>query len=304
MKNTEICIFLFLIVYLIIYILFSKGINGFFIRLLSIKFAKRNPTENPTENPTGKSPHDYTVEKRINHDPDCPFIAACSLFGNISENPLTLQYTKYYLPLIKYGPAIREKYNQYFPGFNFRIYIGPDLKEEYIQKLTDLKYQVFIMNNPSIGLSGTFWRFLAFEDKAVKSIVFMTDTDSLFDRDFMMKRMNIVQVVQDWEKSEKPFLILGNHLIYTPFCANRIGMRDYIIPGMEKMINEYSGEKYGEDELFLKKEIWPIVQKEGYIRILCKKESMVMGLLITLILIGILIPIICMIKSVKGKKGK
>lgn len=306
--NAEI-IFLFLIIYLVIYILFTKGINGFFIRLLSIKFTKKETAKvnGPAIFNDHINSYNYTVEKRINHDPDCPFIVSCSLFGNISNASKALksrEYIKYYLPLIKYGPEIREQYRVYFSGFNFRIYIGPDLKDEYVQELTSLKFQVFIMNKPSIKLSGTFWRFLAFEDKAINSIVFMTDTDSLFDRDFIMKRMDIVQVIQDWKKSDKPFLILGNHLIYTPFCANRIGMRNNVIPGMEKMINEYSGEKYGEDELFLKKEIWPIVQEKGYIRITCKKESMVMGLLIVLVLIGLLIPVICITRSIKRKKDR
>jgi hypothetical protein len=279
----------YVLLLLIIYITYLKGINGFFIRLLCIRFSKGENTER------------YTVVKRINHDKDCPFIVVCSLFGGINENP-SREYLKYYLPLIKYGPGIRDKYNIDFPGFNFRIYIGPDLNEKYVKQLTDLKFQVFIMNKPSDELSGTFWRFLAFEDKAEKSIVFMTDTDTLFDRDFMMKRIDIVQVIKDWEKSDKPFLILGNHLVYTPFCANRIGMRNYIIPNMENRINEYSGKKYGEDELFLKEEIWPIVKKEGYIRITCKKESMVIGLVITLILIGIMIPIIYIVFQ-KGKNN-
>lgn len=288
----------YLLLLLIIYIVYLKGINGFFIRLLCIRFSREKNIEN------------YTVVKRINHNENCPFIVACSLFGNIAEDIKGFQskkskeYLKYYLPLVKYGPNIRDKYNIDFPGFNFRIYIGPDLSERYIQELTNLKFEVFIMNKPSIGLSGTFWRFLAFEDKALESIVFMTDTDTLFDRDFMMKRMDIVQVIKDWEKSDKPFLILGNHLVYTPFCANRIGMRGYIIPGMEKKINDYSGEKYGEDELFLKEEIWPIVKREGYIRITCKKESIVMGILITIILIGILLPMIWLIKNIPVKKVK
>lgn len=264
-----------IILIILLYYFFRKNINGFFIRRFNIK-TRKNYTEN------------YTVVKKYNYDPKKNVIISMSLFGNLDNEK---KREKYYNPILENNEILSR-----IPNSNYRIYIDPTIPKKYVNVLIEKGYEVFVMNAPSKKLSGTVWRFLAFEDKNPDGIVFISDSDSITGKDYTFNNalqtdfQNIEYIIDFMRKTNVKYVIRGSNMVYTPFSANKIVMGKGIIQNMNEKINKYSPQRYGEDEVFLKEEIWPLMKNEGYKRLDSPKENI--GVIVAISTIPIIIVIL------------
>lgn len=266
----------FTVLIILLYYFFKKSIDGFYIRKFNIKTRK-------------DSREYYTVAKRYNYNPNAKLIISMSLFGNLDNSE---KRKKYYDHLLEKNPLLDK-----IEDSNYRIYIDPTISIKNRDRLIDMGYQVFVMNSPSKRLSGSVWRFLAFQDKNPDGIVIISDTDSIVGNDYIYnsllknKKLDIEYLLDYIEKNDIKYLIRGSHMVYTPFSANKIILGKTIIQDMEEKINKYSPQNYGEDEVFLKEEIWPLMKREGYTRVesLSEKATTILRLSFPIIFILILL---------------
>ena len=271
MKNLTSVIFAYAIALLLLGYFFQKELRSGLSRFFRIKA--------PLE-----SFEYYQVREKINYDPECPLIVSCSLFGDAADDRI---YRRYFLPLLRDGPEMV----RLFPGSNIRVYADPALPGDIMRQLVEAGFEVHVMNHPSRGLSGTFWRTLALEDKAPEAEVFISDTDPVFHRDLVNKGLDARAIVEDWRRTGKKFLVIGSDVVYMPFCMNRIGMRNFVIEGMEGKINRYEGREYGEDEVFMAEELWPIIKGEGFVRYeLPRDQAMLVAVVLGLVVAAVVAP--------------
>lgn len=276
MKKPLITLALFVLILLVIVIVLirRKFIRGVWIRLFSI--VEKGKIDN------------YHVVEKYNIDKKKDIIISCSLFGDFSNGKKGEKlYTKYFLPILKDGKNVIKKLN----NSNIRIYIEPTLSPKLKQELIDTDYEVYVMDKPSKKLGGTFWRFLALSDKKESDIVIISDTDDFFNSDSKIILNTIdSQSLDKWKNTGKKFMLRGEHNIYVPFYANRLCMRDNIIPDISKKMEKYPKENYGADEVFLKREIWPIVKKKGFVRFTSGREKiLILGVIVIIIVIVMVI---------------
>jgi hypothetical protein len=289
MKSRGILVILTIILLLIIFIIIRlKFIRGVWLRLFSI-----------VEKGDNGIIDNYQVAKKYNADKKKGIIISCSIFGNFNngiKGKKLLQ--KYFSPLITDGKNVVKT----LKDSNVRVYVEPTLSPELLQQLIDLEYEVYVMDKPSKKLGGTFWRFLALQDKEKSDIVMISDTDDFFNSDSEMVINTIdSDTLTKWKKMGKKFMIRGDHMIYVPFYANRLCMRDHVIPDIAEKMGKYPKRNYGADEVFLKREIWPIVKKEGYFRFTTGREKIS---IITVLLIICVIVLFFVIKGIKKRKIK
>lgn len=266
-KSREKVVYTLLILYVIIlvflYIYQRKNVNSIIKRFLNIH--DKGDMER------------FTVKEKINNSQDAIGIIAISLFGDFSNLKI---YEKYVKPLFINGPKIQQD----FPGFYIRVYIDPRTPRVYIDELVSKNFQVYIMDKPTDGTSGMFWRFLAFEEPG-KRYTFISDSDTVINYENSATYPKLtMDTLRDWESSGKKFIARGTHRIYVPFSANRIGMRDYKISNIQDLMDGYTGKNYGDDEVFLKKEIYPIMKKEGLYRVSSNERTIFISISIVVIL--------------------
>lgn len=275
-------ILLIIFVILIFIIIRRKFIKGVWIRLFSI--VEKGKIDN------------YHVIEKYNTDRKKDIIISCSLFGDFSNGQKGEKlYTKYFLPVLTDGKNVVKN----LENSNIRVYIEPTLAPELKQKLIDTGYEVYVMDKPSKKLGGTFWRFLALQDKEKSDIVIISDTDDFFNSDSKVILNTIDSKSLDkWKNTGKKFMLRGEHNIYVPFYANRLCMRDYIIENIAEKMKKYPKENYGADEVFLKREIWPIVKKEGFVRFTSGREKILILGVIVIILIFLIFLVISMKRKI------
>lgn len=283
MQNKKTLIILIVISLVIIFIIIRrKFIRGVWIRGFSI--VEKGEIDN------------YQVIKKYNTDKKKDIIISCSIFGDFNKGDNSKGkrlYQKYFLPVITDGKNAVKK----LKGSNIRVYVEPTLPPDLLQKLIDLDYEVYVMDKPSKKLGGTFWRFLALSDKEKSDVVIISDTDDFFNSDSKIILNTIdSQSLDKWKSTGKKFMIRGEHNIYVPFYANRLCMRDYVILDISEKIKGYPKRNYGADEVFLKREIWPIVKKEGFIRFTSGREKI---LIVGVILLSVVITLFLIVKYMR-----
>jgi hypothetical protein len=233
MKNKIFLIFLYFLIFLIFLYITSPIPN--FLYLIPA-------TENTVKN-------QYKIKKKLNSQPEAKGILTTSLFGDLNNS-------KYIDPLIKKDIYIP-------PGWTFRIYLTPEASENLINKLLSLNYEIYIMEIPSQGLSGTLWRFLPLTEN--KPFICL-DADEIGKKpDFYSQYFN-KKVYDKWKASNKPFVFFSKSGILSPIIGGRWGA-NYYYPNLVQEIEKYDNSIYGKDEVFLRNYIYPIAKREGYIKL-------------------------------------
>lgn len=152
--------------------------------------------------------------------------------------------------LVENVPLIRE----YYPGYNMRVYHDNKLPKEIKERLQKEGVQL-VEKEIKRGLwEGSFWRFLAAEDKDVE-ILLLRDADS---------RVNAREAaaVEEWLESGKAVHVMRDHLHHNvPMLAGMWGCKTWIMKSIGHMINAWEDDYdiKGVDQRFLGKVIWPII---------------------------------------------
>lgn len=191
--------------------------------------------------PFGKKTYDcvkkYTVKNKEG-------IASYSLYGD---------YEKYYHTLIKNVSSVKE----YLPKWCVRVYTAVDIPKKMLKELRDNEAEVFIMGpKKPLGYEGSLWRFLAAEE----NVPFVSlDADDEFTK-------NIAEDIIKWQGSGKAFCSLTEHKFALPMTAGTWGANPGTIPDIKEKMDKYYETWFGFDEAFLKKEVWPVMNKKGFWR--------------------------------------
>lgn len=172
-------------------------------------------------------------------------IISFSLWGN---NP------KYTMGAVRNAEIALGQWNDWDCVF----YVGADVPEEIIKKLTDLRAIVYNMSTS--GWNGMFWRFFAADSD---DVVISRDTDSRLG---LREKM----AVNEWLASDKDFHIMRDH----PFHATEIlggmwGARNGLLKGIKNAIASYNprdfNNKYQVDQNFLREMVYPKVKDRAMV---------------------------------------
>jgi hypothetical protein len=155
--------------------------------------------------------------------------------------------------------------NSELPGWVCRVYASEDLPEQVLGELVNAGCEIYVMPSPRQGGEGFAWRFLATSER--KPVV-IHDADMTFDE----LNPGLFDVVERWLETDKPFLRRRLHAVNVfgnPVSGGCWGARPYPdgkspLVDVKDRLSKYSFEGYGIDEVFLTKEVWPIMKREGY----------------------------------------
>ncbi len=190
----------------------------------------------------------YKVREKINYHAATEGVVSVSLFGSPLEE-------KYLGPLLKNEPFIP-------PNWSFRVYLCPTAGEELVRRLVERDFEVYVVEEPSYGLSGALWRFLPMADG--EQFVSL-DADELGISDKLFSP----EVYRQWKESGKPFVIFPNSWFrnpVSPIIGGKFGSK-IKHPSLVRSMEKYDNRRYGGDEVFLREEIFPLAQREGYLEI-------------------------------------
>jgi len=139
------------------------------------------------------------------------------------------------------------------PDWICRIFVDNTVPVKYQQILYDMD-NVEIAEVDSDGVFGAFWRFYSmFEDE--KNIVLSRDSDSrISERE--------LKCVNEWIESDKKFSVIRDHERHYdfPVLAGMWGCKGKLSEEIYKSMFKYSHKHfYTSDQIFLAKELWPIM---------------------------------------------
>lgn len=133
------------------------------------------------------------------------------------------------------------------------VYHDKTVSQEILDQIIDSKCKLILMN-PSIGFSGSFWRFLPWNDPAIDRWI-SRDADSLMG----IREKN---AVDQWVDSGKPVHIMRDHCFHKKsVMAGMFGISNNLYhkhigipPKVElEIIGNHEQMIYGDDEKFLDK---------------------------------------------------
>nr|QBK85377.1 MAG: hypothetical protein LCIVAC01_01860 [Iridovirus LCIVAC01] len=232
---------------------------------------------------SGQGP-DLTIKERLNVQPDIVGVFSTSLFGDPNDEKFR---KRYFEPLLLNSHKLKEK----LPEWTYRVYLAPNFSQIDIEKLITAGYEVFIMNKEPKGYEGTSWRFLAASEPKPFFCVDADDDISLHP----------IEHIQPWlESKDKTFIrrvIVSNFLskVLIPIQAGCWGGKGNSIPNIKERLEKYDLTKFGSDEAFLTKEVWPEFKKDGFYKVPSENEGFWFSVIILGVLIVNLIVIIVLI---------
>jgi len=242
MKNIYFLSILILVLFvLILYIYLSFRLKSCFRRVFFHLKKRKYPSSQ------------FNIKNKYNKH-DSEGVISVSIFGDLNNKKYTgaLLNNKVYLPRNWY----------------LRIYLTPKATDNLISKLVEKDYEVYIMNEPSDGFTGTCWRFLPlYEGKQFLSI----DADDIGKNNlFLNYFVPSPQLFDKWNRSKKPFIFFGSTACST-IMAGKWGSK-YKYEKLTKELESYDLRKFGSDEIFLKQVIGPLAREKGYIRLIKSME--------------------------------
>lgn len=187
--------------------------------------------------------YDFREMKILGTREDRIGIFSYSLYGNY----------KRYCPTL-YKSIDNQK--SLMPKWQARVYIASDSTKEVRKELLLRGAELIIMGpNPPKGHEGALWRFLALE-KSDKMPFVCLDADDIFDQ-------SVVNKIKAWQESGQTFCSWFPIVLAIPMTAGYWGCKGYSVPDIKSRIAKYCEHCYGFDEMFLKKEIWPLAEEKG-----------------------------------------
>lgn len=190
-------------------------------------------------------PNNFKVKEKFNKHEDAEGVMSTCLFGdggayiNSLLNPNLYKPEKWYV----------------------RIYLCPELLDKYKNEFLKRDYEIFVMEEPSEGLSGTVWRFLPLEE----GVKFLSLDADDFANEGGCYHVPSKFLFEKWEKSRAPFVFFAASFC-SPVMGGKWGSR-YKIPGTTSLLEKYDFTRRGYDELFLRKHVYPVALRRGYFRL-------------------------------------
>ena len=173
-------------------------------------------------------------------------IICYSLYGNNRE-----KYYKY----IKNNIRDQKKYLQ---DWTTRIYIHDKVNKDFMEYLIKLDAELVVINDKHIfpgNSAGAFWRFLGLiEDKDI----IISDIDESLSKK--------IPTIKNFYSKKNKNMVYIEHYLFQPennFLAGRIMKKKGVqIPLNPKFIMSYPvRSQYGQDEMFLAKEVYKYIKK-------------------------------------------
>jgi len=142
-----------------------------------------------------------------------------------------------------------------YPEWRCRFYCDPKVPTTVRDSLLRLRSQVFVFERDSEKWSGLFWRFHAFDDPTVNTVM-IRDVDSPFS---VRERL----AVDDWLASAYPFHAIRDHLYHCePLMAGLWAGFTGLLPPVRSLVEHFTtqGNDRYVDQKFLRLEIWPRIR--------------------------------------------
>lgn len=140
-----------------------------------------------------------------------------------------------------------------YPDWIPRFYIGDDVPDKVINKIMaeNCDAEIVRMHGASCNWTGTFWRFLAYDDC---NVMISRDVDS---------RLNSreVEAVYEWVDSSYGAHIMRDHPFhFMPIMAGMFGLKKGVISSMYELIDDYDvvNDKTC-DQVFLQERLFPLL---------------------------------------------
>nr|VFJ59760.1 MAG: hypothetical protein BECKFW1821A_GA0114235_10946 [Candidatus Kentron sp. FW] len=199
----------------------------------------------------------FSIADRINIGPDDKKIVSCSLYGDAEK-------------YISGCLANAERFPEVFPGWKLRVYCHHQIDEKIIHRLADNGCQVVIVEeniekrrDGSFTIQGMFWRFLPLAEDV---ICMVQDVD----HEVNTLQYTIANHWLDHEATDKPFFRMILPIPF-PWPKSHItgmnwGFRGPVIPDIhDKILQHPCRVKHGADELFLRKQVFPVAVEKGLV---------------------------------------
>lgn len=143
-----------------------------------------------------------------------------------------------------------------FPDWQYRVYIGSSVPEQYFKALEDMKNVDLYRVDESISGYGMFWRFNAIFESD-DNIMICRDSDTrLIERE--------KKCIDEWLDSDKQFLIIRDHPRHFdfPILGGMWGVKGKINSNLKDTMKGYQNNfQYGSDQYWLAHHIWPIAKE-------------------------------------------
>lgn len=136
-----------------------------------------------------------------------------------------------------------------YPGWTCRFYVGPDVPQATIERLTGGDSEVV----PFQGIPGLFARFLALSDPNAAYVL-------VRDCDARLSKLE-AELVDAWLESGLPFHAMRDHILHTELMIGCLwgGRADCGID-MMALMRDYLFDKYGYDQAMLGAKLWPLIR--------------------------------------------
>jgi len=145
------------------------------------------------------------------------------------------------------------------PDWTVRFYVESSVPQDIVRQLKMMGAEV--VSHDDHAIPGYFKRFLLLEEEDCERFL-CRDTDCrLTDRE--------VELIRVWERSGKAFHVIRNHLLHTDLVlAGLWGGRPIksfnLAQQIEKYFNGKPSNKYGHDQMFLERVLWPTISLSVY----------------------------------------
>jgi tetratricopeptide (TPR) repeat protein len=151
---------------------------------------------------------------------------------------------------------------RYFKDWVVRIYTTAALDEDILNLYLKLGVELVFADKDFPGVPPYFWRFLASADPAVYSFL-CRDADSRLSHEES-------ELVGQWKSSGKLFHVIRDHVLHDDLIlAGMWGGISSIDIDIQSLLDAYfqgkPTNKYGHDQMFLGKFIWPLVKRSVFV---------------------------------------
>lgn len=146
----------------------------------------------------------------------------------------------------------------YYPDWEYWFYVRSDVPKEHLEALRNLGAKIILIVYPQ-SFSGMVLRFLPASDSSV-DVFIVRDTDSVIT-------YREAQAVSAWLKSDKDIHIMRDHPTHIlPIMGGLWGCRHGVLSKMKDLLESHACfDKYGCDQKFLAKTIYPNIKDVAFI---------------------------------------
>jgi hypothetical protein len=144
-----------------------------------------------------------------------------------------------------------------YPGWTCRFYMNDSVNQEVASKILELGGEVYKVEDNLGAYYGMFWRFFVNDDPSVERFIVRDSDCRLSPRE--------KGCVDEWVASGKGFHTMHDHFFHTgvPILGGMWGSKTGIITNMYEKVHQWPRQhNHGDDQLFLRDIIWPIVKDD------------------------------------------